>query len=104
MNGKQVLTPGPETWTGKGVEIGGYYNKMNDCYIGHSWGDGATIYGIGNTVENCIIEDCDWIANDCAVLNISGSNHVVSNNTLKNSARSILLIRKLFNSKIFIFF
>ena len=100
-NGKEELTVGPSLWTGKGVEIGGEKNKLINCYIAHSWGDGATIYGIGNTVENCIIEDCDWIANDCAVLNISGSNHIVSNNTLKNSARSILLTRKLYNSKIY---
>jgi len=99
-NGVEVLTCGPETWTGKGVEIGGENNQLINCHIAHSWGDGATIYGIGNTIENCIIEDCDWIANDCAVLNISGSNHIVSNNTLKNSARSILLNRKLYNSKI----
>jgi hypothetical protein len=99
-NGIEVLTVGPGEWTGKGVEIGGENNTLINCHIAHSWGDGATIYGIGNTVENCIIEDCDWIANDCAVLNISGSNHIVSNNTLKNSARSILLNRKLYNSKI----
>ena len=99
-NGVEVLTCGPETWTGKGVEIGGENNQLINCHIAHSWGDGATIYGIGNTIENCIIEDCDWIANDCSVLNISGANHIISNNTLTNSARSILLNRKLYNSKI----
>ena len=99
-NGIEVLTVGPSEWTGKGVEIGGENNTLINCHIAHSWGDGATIYGNGNTIENCIIEDCDWIANDCAVLNISGTNHIVSNNTLKNSARSILLNRKLYNSKI----
>ena len=98
--GTEVLTVGPSKWTGKGIEIGGENNSLINCHIAHSWGDGATIYGNGNTIENCIIEDCDWIANDCAVLNISGSNHIVSNNTLKNSARSILLNRKLYNSKI----
>ncbi len=98
--GTEVLTRGPETWTGKGVEIGGENNTLINCHIAKSWGDGVTIYGTGNTVENCIIEDCNWIANDCSVLCASGKNHTIKNNTLKNSARSVLLNRKLENSKI----
>ena len=99
-NGVEVLTRGPETWSGKGVEVGGENNQLINCYIAHSWGDGVTIYGNNNKIENCIIEDCDWISNDCSVLCVSGSNHLILNNTLKNSARSILLHRKLENSKI----
>ena len=99
-NGKEVLTHGPETWSGKGVEIGGENNQLINCYIAHSWGDGATIYGKNNKIENCIIEDCDWIANDCSILCVSGSNHSILNNTFKNSARSIVLNRKLENSLI----
>ncbi len=99
-NGKEVLTHGPETWSGKGVEIGGENNQLINCYIAHSWGDGATIYGKNNKIENCIIEDCDWIANDCSVVCVSGSNHSIINNTFKNSARSIVLNRKLENSLI----
>jgi hypothetical protein len=99
-NGKEVIYMGPESWTGKGVEVGGENNKLINCYIAHSWGDGATIYGSGNTIENCIIDDCDWIANDCSNLNISGNNHLVIKNSLKNSARSIVVHRRLKNSKI----
>jgi hypothetical protein len=98
--GSEVLTRGPETWTGKGVEISGKNNQLSNCYIAHSWGDGATIYGIENKIENCIIEDCDWIANDCSVLNVSGYNHIIKNNTFRNSARSIIVNRKLEKSYI----
>jgi hypothetical protein len=99
-DGVQVIEEGPEKWKGKGVEIGGINNKIYNCYIAHSWGDGLTVYGENNMIENCFVEDCDWMATDNAPLNISGKNHVVIHNTFRNTARSVIVHRKLENSLI----
>lgn len=96
----QLYFASPETWTGKGLTISGKNNTIENCYIAHSWGDGLTIWGENHTVKNNIITDCDWIANDCAAISITGKNHLIQNNTAYNTARSVLVHRKLENSKI----
>jgi hypothetical protein len=88
----------PEKWTGKGLTISGSNNKVENCYIAHSWGDGLTVWGNNHTIKNNVIYDCDWIANDCAPLTITGSGHLVEYNTISQAARSILVHRKLENS------
>lgn len=90
----------PEKWTGKGITISGSNNRIENCYIAHSWGDGLTIWGNNHIVINNEIYDCDWIANDCAPLTITGNNHQIEYNTIYNSARSVLVHRKIENSKI----
>lgn len=90
----------PLNWSGKGVEISGKNNIINNTYVAHSWGDGMTISGIHNNVKNCIIYDCNWMAIDCAPLYILGKNHLVSNCTFSRSSRSVLVNRKLEKSKI----
>ena len=99
-DGTKTNYAGPETWSGKGVEISGQNNKIENSYISKSWGDGITMYGSSNTIKNCIVEDCNWMAIDCAPLTITGENHLVQNNTFKNAPRSIIIHRKLKKSKI----
>ena len=94
------LYDGPDTWSGKGIEISGQNNTLEKCIIKHSWGDGVTMWGTNNTVNNCIIQDCDWLGIDCAPLCVSGKNHIISNNEISHSGRSVLLHRFLSNSKI----
>ena len=96
----QLYFAPPETWTGKGLTISGKNNTIENCYIAHSWGDGLTIWGENHNIKNNIITDCDWIANDCAAISITGKNHLIQNNTAYNTARSVLVHRKLENSKI----
>jgi hypothetical protein len=78
---------------GKGVVVGGSANIVRRCVIAHSWGDGMTLYGTGNTVENCHIYDCDWSGTDCAAFCTGGSNHIVRNNTIHDAGRSVFLHR-----------
>jgi len=91
---------GPETWNGNGIEISGENNKIENCYIAHSWGDGLTVWGKGNQIKNNIITDCNWMGIECAPLNISGSDHLIQFNELSYGGRSILIHRYLSNSKI----
>ncbi len=90
----------PKNWSGKGVVISGDRNTFVNSKIQHSWGDGLTVWGTNHTLKNCIVSDCDWMGTDCAPLNISGNNHRVLHSTLSKSARSVLVHRKLRNSKI----
>ncbi len=98
-NNKVYFDP-PEKWTGKGITISGSNNTVENCYIAHSWGDGLTVWGKNHTIRNNEIYDCDWIANDCAPLSITGSGHTIEHNTIHKAGRSILVHRKIENSKI----
>lgn|GEM_PF-1541220 len=94
------MSKDPSFFEGKGVEVSGKYNRIENCVITKSWGDGLTIDGAFNRVENCRIEDCDWIGIDCAPLVIAGKNHLVIHNDFSHSGRSVVLHRKIKNSKI----
>ena len=88
----------PSNWSGKGITISGKKNTIENCYIAHSWGDGITIWGENQLIKNNIIEDCDWISNDCANVTITGKNHTFINNSLSKSSRSLLIHRDIENS------
>ncbi len=94
----QIYFDPPEKWTGKGITISGSNNTIENCYIAHSWGDGLTVWGTNHIIRNNEIYDCDWIANDCAPLTITGNGHIIEYNTIHKGARSILVHRKLENS------
>ena len=107
LNG-QILFPTPffhpksgfDITGGEGVEISGSNNKIQNCYIAHSWGNGLTIKGNNHTIKNCIIYDCDWMAIDCAPLYALGKNHSISHNTFSRSARSVLVLGDFEHGKI----
>ncbi len=87
-------------WEGKGVTLSGKNNTLKNSYIAHSWGDGVSVGGQYNTVENCLIEDCDWSATDCAPLTTVGADHAITGNTMRNTARSILVNRLTYTTDI----
>lgn len=89
-----VANYGISIWDGKGVAMSGYNNTIKNCYIAHSWGDGVSVGGQYNTVKNCLIEDCDWIATDCALISTIGVGHQISNNTIRRAGRSAMVNRK----------
>ena len=80
-------------WTGKGVAVSGFNNRILNCYIAHSWGDGISIGGTNNTVDNCLVEDCDWSATDDAVIATVGTGHNIKHCTLRKAGRSTLVNR-----------
>ncbi len=90
----------PENWTGYGIIMSGSNNIIKNSYIAHSWGDGVSVWGDNNKVENCIIEDCNWMALDCAPITVSGKNNEITNNTLSQTARSGVVHRYLQNGVI----
>jgi hypothetical protein len=80
-------------WEGKGVHVSGRDNIVRNSYVANSWGDGISVGGKGNSVINCLVENCNWSATDAACISVTGTGHRIERNTLRNAARSILVNR-----------
>lgn len=76
---------------GKGIEISGNHNSIEECTISKSWGDGLTVEGSNNHIQKCRIFDCDWMGIDCSPIFITGFNHVVKFCDFSTSGRSIFV-------------
>jgi hypothetical protein len=55
---------------------------------------------VSNTVENCVVYDCNTSATDCAPITCTGIGHVLQGNTLFNAGRSLIVHRKLARGRI----
>ena len=85
---------------GLGLVLGGERNLVRRCRIRYSAGDGISIFGKNNTVENCVIRECNTSGSDCAPITCTGTGHVITRNTLCNAGRSLIVHRHLVRSKI----
>ena len=82
-----------ENAPGLGVTLAGSDNTIKNSEIAYSWGDGVSLLGTNQRVENCLIHHVDASAADCAGVATSGSGHQVVNNTIHNTGRSGVLHR-----------
>ena len=89
-----------EKSNGNGVELSGSHSILRNSIIHKSWGDGLTVWGNNHLIYNNIITNCDWIGIDCAPISISGHHQLVKQNSCFRTARSVLVHRKLENSKL----
>lgn len=80
---------------GLGVALGGEGNVLRNSTIACSWGDGVSVFGRNNRVENCAVHHVNFSASDCAPVNCTGEGHVVTRCTLHDGGRSILVHRYL---------
>jgi hypothetical protein len=85
---------------GLGVVLGGRHNAIRDSVVAYCVGDGITVYGESNTVENCVVHDCDSSGSDCAPVAATGTGHSIARCTIYNAGRSGLLHRKLKDARI----
>jgi len=76
-----------------GLLVAGTNQRVADSAIAFSSGNGVKIDGNGNTVFNCIVHDVDYATTECATINPSGSNVTITNNTLYDAGRSVLLFK-----------
>jgi hypothetical protein len=83
------------TAEGLGLTLSGWRNVLRDGVIAYGMGDGVSIFGASNTVENCVIHDFNLSASDCAPITCTGVGHVIRHCTLFNGGRSILVHRHL---------
>lgn len=85
---------------GLGVVLGGHHNTIQNSILAYGVGDGISVYGKNNRVENCIVHDFNLSASDCAPINVTGTDHEIRHNTVYNAGRSGILHRHLKNAKI----
>ncbi|VGO18356.1 DNRLRE domain-containing protein [Pontiella sulfatireligans] len=78
-----------------GVFIKGSNNTVRECEVGYSWGDGITFNynSISNTVENCLVYDCNWIGGLSGGIRASGTGHQIRKNTVFNTGRTGIVFR-----------
>ena len=77
----------------KGVCVSGKNNLVKGIYIAHCWGDGISMEGSHNTIDNCLVEDCDWMLTESAPINVGGDNLTITNNTCRDAGRSLIVHR-----------
>ncbi len=95
----QILYPtpfsAPNNWQNvPGVVVAGSNSIIRNSEIAYSWGDGVTLQGQGNLVENNVIHDVAMNGSDSAlVFNSSQGNNTINENSLYNAGRSGVLHR-----------
>lgn len=84
---KQYAAWGDFTYSGAGVSIGGTDNTVENCYVGHTWTTGISLYGNSNTAQNNIVEEANWMGERMSLISNIGDDNKVLNNTLRRCAR-----------------
>ncbi|MBO9609855.1 MAG: hypothetical protein J7639_28115, partial [Paenibacillaceae bacterium] len=72
----------------KGLELGGHDNELRDSEICCFEGIGVHVEGRRNKVVNCYIHDGNWEASYASLVKLTGSEHLVSHNTITRAGRT----------------
>jgi hypothetical protein len=82
-----------------GLILNGTNNVLRNSTIAYSAGNGVTLLGASNRVQNCVIHDVDYAQLDCGAvgtgLGADSVGQVICSNTCYNSACCLLVIRRL---------
>jgi hypothetical protein len=73
--------------SGAAISVGGNNNTIKDSYIGHTWTTGVSLYGNFNTLQNCIVEEADWMGERMSLVSNLGDDNQILNNTLRRAGR-----------------
>lgn len=97
-----VIATGNSSWTrhewtsikspGIGIGIFGDSNTVSGCNLQWSSGDGITLYGNGNLVENSAIGNVDYSGFDCNGISMHGNGHRVTRNTVDSCGRGCIFL------------
>ena len=90
-----VCDKGWDTNDSTGVIISGDHNEIRDSVVSYSAGNGITVLGANNTVENCVVHGCDYSVTDSAAIRVTGSSQLISHNTVYECGRCAILNREL---------
>jgi hypothetical protein len=88
-----------------GLILNGTNNILRNSHIAYSAGNGVTVLGASNLVDNCVIHDVDYADLDCAAINTGNSTtfstgHEIRYNTCYNGGRGLVGIRSLTAGKV----
>jgi hypothetical protein len=74
-----------------GLHLDGTGNVIRDCFISQGWGCLVTLLGRDSVVENCYLQDANWLGRiHTSPLIVSGHNHTVRYNTLRRSGGEMI--------------
>lgn len=83
-----------------GIIIGGRNNVLERCSLVYSAGNGVTLLGENNRVENCVVQRANYRGTDCGAVWMEGTGNILRRCTLFDTGRSVLLHRVLKNGRI----
>ncbi len=69
------------------IHITGTNNTVKESYVGYTWGHGISLWGAHSTVDNNIVEQCNWIGERMSPLFVPGDDHIITRNTIRDSGR-----------------
>jgi len=83
-----------------GIILNGSNNTLINSTLAYSAGNGVSLLGSSNLVENCTIHDVDYLDVDCGAVNTgispsTSSSNEIAYNTCYNSGRGLFVIRTL---------
>ncbi len=93
----------PDGWTkynDTGLVVSGSGNLVMRSSVYYSAGNGVTLLGKGNVVQDCVVRYASYMATDCAAVWMEGEGHAVEECTLSDTGRSVLIHRYLKNGRI----
>ena len=83
-----------------GVLLNGNNNTIEFSEIAYSWGDGVTVLGNNQIVNNCNIHDVGWSGTEAAGIYTKGSAHQIIKNKISELGRGGIIYRGTWNTKI----
>jgi hypothetical protein len=80
-----------------GIVLDGTGNVLENSTISYSAGNGVTVYGINETVQNNLIHHVDYMANYGAGVAVEGAGNVITRNTIHDASRFAIFPHNIFN-------
>ncbi|HLG76971.1 MAG TPA: carbohydrate-binding protein, partial [Ktedonobacteraceae bacterium] len=73
-----------------GIILKGSHNTLSSSTIAYSAGNGVSLQGTNNTVTNNIIHDVNYMGTYDSGINILGSGHQITHNTIYEAGRNLI--------------
>lgn len=69
------------------IHISGNNNVVKNSYVGQTWGHGISLWANNSTLENNIIEQCNWIGERKSPVFAPGDDNTIIRNTIRDAGR-----------------
>jgi hypothetical protein len=84
---RQRAAWGDYEYSGAGISVGGHRNIIENCYVGHTWTTGISMYGNSNIARNNLVEEANWMGERMSLISSIGDDNQLLNNTLRRCGR-----------------
>jgi hypothetical protein len=73
-----------------GVNITGAGAEVRDSFFGRTWWSGLTLAGNRALVENCVVEDCNWMGRRGGAIQAHGDDNTIRRCTIRRAGASAI--------------